>query len=261
MGSNGHTINMSASLSSEIQKNNERETEEAIKNEVYKCPVNKALKDHTGEFEKKIYKVTDGVHAAVGYTMANSILVVAPDGVIVIDTTESSERMKGIWQEFRKLSDKPLKAVIYTHYQAAHTGGTGAIVDDNSDIEIWAHRKWPGIREYHDTMLRGFMVVRTVRACGLNPLVLPPTEVPNLGIGPALQNVKITLIWPNKFMEGEGVQDVNIAGLHMQLVYIPGQTQCHMGVWIPSKKVFMPGEDIYRTFPTHMPFVELSQGM
>ena len=102
MGSSGHTINMSAASSSEIQRNNDRETEEAIKNEVYKCPVNKALKDHTGEFEKKVYKVTDGVHVAVGYALANSILVVAPDGVIVIDTTESSERMKEIWQELEK---------------------------------------------------------------------------------------------------------------------------------------------------------------
>ena len=73
---------MPASSSSEIQKNNGREQQEAIKNEVYKCPVNKALKDHTGEFEKKIYKVTDGVHVAVGYALANSILVVTPDGVI-----------------------------------------------------------------------------------------------------------------------------------------------------------------------------------
>ena len=98
-------------------------------------------------------------------------------------------------------------------------------------------------------MFKGFMVPRTVRTNALNPHVLPQTEIPNLGIGPALQGFRMTLVWPNKFMEGEGIQDVNIAGLHMQLVYIPGQTQCHMGVWIPSKKVFMPGEDIYRTFP------------
>ena len=96
---------MPAASGSEISKeNNGREKEEAIKNMVYTCPVNKALQDHTGEFEKKIYKVTDGVHVAVGYALANSILVVAPDGVIVIDTTECSEKMKEVWQEFRILT-------------------------------------------------------------------------------------------------------------------------------------------------------------
>ena len=246
-----HSVNIPASSGSETptEDKNGRDKEEAVKNKVYKCPVNKALKDHTGEFEKKIYKVTDGVHVAVGYALANSILVVAPDGMIVIDTTECSERMTEIWQEFRTISGKPLKAVIYTNHQADHTGGTEALVGDKSDIEIWAHRKFLGLREYHDTMFKGFMVPRTVRAYAINPLVMPPTEVPNVGIGPALCCHRMTLVWPNKFMEGEGVQDLNIAGLHLQLVYIPGQTECHMGVWIPSKKVFMPGEDIYRTFP------------
>jgi alkyl sulfatase BDS1-like metallo-beta-lactamase superfamily hydrolase len=32
-------------------------------------------------------------------------------------------------------------------------------------------------------------------------------------------------------------------------VHIPGETQCQMGVWVPSKKVFLPGDDFYKTFP------------
>ena len=64
---------------------------------------------------------------AVGYALANSILVEAPEGLIVIDTTESSATMKQIWQEFKKISDKPLKAVIYTHSKKDHMGGTEVI--------------------------------------------------------------------------------------------------------------------------------------
>ena len=44
LGNNGRTINMPVASGSEISKeNNGREKEEAIKNVVYKCPVNKAL--------------------------------------------------------------------------------------------------------------------------------------------------------------------------------------------------------------------------
>jgi glyoxylase-like metal-dependent hydrolase (beta-lactamase superfamily II) len=39
------------------------------------------------------------------------------------------------------------------------------------------------------------------------------------------------------------------SGLDLQLVYIPGETLCQMGVWIPSKRVFLPGDNFYRAFP------------
>ena len=68
--------------------------------------------------------MTDGVHVAVGYALANSILLEAPDGVIVVDTTESKASMGEIWLEFRKISDKPLKGIIYSHSHEDHVGGT-----------------------------------------------------------------------------------------------------------------------------------------
>ena len=35
----------------------------------------------------------------------------------------------------------------------------------------------------------------------------------------------------------------------MRLIHIPGETPDHIGVWIPSKQVFLPGDNIYRAFP------------
>ncbi len=34
-----------------------------------------SLLDHSAEFEQRVYEVTDGVHQAVGFDLANSILV------------------------------------------------------------------------------------------------------------------------------------------------------------------------------------------
>ena len=64
----------------------------------------------------------------MGYAIANSILLEAPEGLIVVDTTESANIMQEIWQEFRKISDKPLKGVIYTHSHTDHMGGTEVII-------------------------------------------------------------------------------------------------------------------------------------
>ncbi len=40
-----------------------------------------------------------------------------------------------------------------------------------------------------------------------------------------------------------------VSGLHLRLVHIPGESPDQMGVWIPDKKAFLCGDDLYRTFP------------
>ena len=40
-------------------------------------------------FEKGVYQVVDNVYVAIGYGLANSILIVGDGGNIIIDTTES----------------------------------------------------------------------------------------------------------------------------------------------------------------------------
>ena len=70
-------------------------------------------------------KVTDGVYVAVGYALANSILLEAPDGLIIVDTTESKYCGRAVMEEFRKIfPDQPVKAVIYTHSHEDHMAGT-----------------------------------------------------------------------------------------------------------------------------------------
>ena len=51
---------------------------------------------HSGEFRPEIIKVTEGVWVAVGYALANAILVEGTDGVIIIDTTESKSMSREI---------------------------------------------------------------------------------------------------------------------------------------------------------------------
>ena len=44
---------------------------------------------HSKEFQKELITVTDGVHVAVGYALANSILIECEMTNIIIDTTGS----------------------------------------------------------------------------------------------------------------------------------------------------------------------------
>src|SRR5271168_1432712 len=84
------------------------------------------LAQHTALFEKKIYHVTGNVYSAVGYSLGNSILIEGNDGVIVVDTLSSIEAARQVREEFRKITPKPVVAVIYTHFHPDHTSGVKA---------------------------------------------------------------------------------------------------------------------------------------
>ena len=60
---------------------------------------------------------------AIGYALANSIMIDAPEGLIIVDVTETVESGREIFTEFRKISKKPVKAIIYTHQHPDHTWG------------------------------------------------------------------------------------------------------------------------------------------
>ena len=93
---------------------------------------------HTAEFEQEVIEVTDGVWVAVGFALANSIMVEGDDGVIIIDVTESVEEAQAVWAAFRELTDKPIAALIYTHNHADHTfGGRGFVPE--GEMPAYAH--------------------------------------------------------------------------------------------------------------------------
>ena len=51
-----------------------------------------ALEAHTQEFEQQVIEVTEGVYVAIGYGLANSIMIEGEDGRIIVDVMESVQR-------------------------------------------------------------------------------------------------------------------------------------------------------------------------
>ncbi len=97
------------------------------------------LRAHSGEFRKEVIRVVDGVYVAVGFDLANVIMIDGPDGRIIVDTATGRDNASAIKAEFDKISTKPVKAIIYTHHHADHAGGASVFAGDDRP-EIYAHR-------------------------------------------------------------------------------------------------------------------------
>ena len=54
------------------------------------------LKLHTSEFKKEVIEVTEGVHMAVGFALANSMMIEGDGSNIIIDTTGSIETAREV---------------------------------------------------------------------------------------------------------------------------------------------------------------------
>ena len=67
------------------------------------------LFEHTNQFSTaEVIEVTEGVHVAIGYGLANSVLIEGTDGVIIVDTLESDEAARPVKEAFVAITDAPV---------------------------------------------------------------------------------------------------------------------------------------------------------
>jgi len=97
----------------------------------------------SGNFE--MVKVADGVYAAIrteppGLTVnGNSVFIVNDDDVVVVDTTLTPGTAKEELAALRKLTSKPVRYVINTHWHDDHLMGNQVYRDAFPGVEFIAH--------------------------------------------------------------------------------------------------------------------------
>lgn len=206
------------------------------------------LEAHTSEFERRVYRVTEGVYEAVGFGIANSILIEGKDGVIVVDALGTVESAAAVRAEFEKITRKPIVALIYTHNHGDHVFGARGFVPDGN-VDVYAHATTEYYINRVVNVIRPIISVRSARMFGDRLPREGPDRLINVGIGPFLEVGEGTLglIRPNRTFEDE--LEVQIAGVRLHLVHAPGETNDQIFVWLPDKRVLMPGDNVYKAFP------------
>lgn len=211
------------------------------------APTPEALTAHSAEFTRGVVKVTEGVYVAIGYGIANSIWLDGPDGAIVVDTTESVESARAVLAEFRKISAQPVKAIIYTHSHPDHIGGAAAFVPPGAQVPIYAQDDVARNMDKIASELQPIITRRSLRMYGAK---LPAGEFVNIGIGGFLDlhdGSTISTLRPTRTFADE--LDDTVAGIHFRLVHAPGETDDQLFVWLPERRILLPGDNFYKAFP------------
>ncbi|NNJ24308.1 alkyl/aryl-sulfatase [Alienimonas chondri] len=212
-----------------------------------------ALRAQGEQFEEEIVTVSDGVFVAVGYSPANVGLIVGENGAVVIDTGMSVDDGRRIAAEFRKLTDKPVRAIVFTHSHGDHTGGAAAFLElADEKPQVWAHENFGSEAR---PLLAGGVSFQRVRGARQAGFMLPPEDRINNGVAPARypkrggnafeagREVK-----PSQFLAEES-RTVEVGGVTIELVAAPGETNDELFVWHGASRTLFAGDNFYRSFP------------
>ncbi len=208
------------------------------------------LIEHSKEFEKTIisHETPGGkIHIAIGFGIANSIMVEGDNGNIIIDASDSVYEAAQIYTNFKKLNPNPVKAIIYTHNHGDHTFGAAYYLSVQEEKpKIIAHETTDFYMQRILGIINPIISTRSTRMFGT---ALPEEDVINVGIGKSLNVSKSPFGYLKPDTTFSDELKLQISGINIELYHAPGETNDQLFVWLPDHKSLMPGDNIYKTFP------------
>ncbi|WP_424970524.1 alkyl sulfatase dimerization domain-containing protein [Dinoroseobacter sp. S76] len=208
------------------------------------------LRAHDVEFEKRIYPLAPDVYLAVGYAASNVGLIIGTDGLIIVDTTESTAAAEQILAGFREITDKPVRTIIYTHSHRDHISGA-TVFAEGAEVEIIAHPEFESDLVGAETRPgpNKILLQRTARQFGIG--LEAGTERINLGLGPGdrpMKGMGQGFLPPTRAVTEDG-QVLDRCGTRLRFHFAPGECADTIAVELPAKGLLFSGDNFYASFP------------
>jgi alkyl sulfatase BDS1-like metallo-beta-lactamase superfamily hydrolase len=186
-------------------------------------------------------KLADGVWCIGGYSLANTTVIEAEDGLIVYDTGDTKEEAEHIRDAIKKISDKPVKVIIYSHSHYAL--GAGALVDNPDDVLVIGH---PKVNETVKTLMQGGGAPSAIPEVGpyMTPRVMIqlnsflPEEGPDAALSGRLDIGKPTAFIPANRTVKDG-EELDVLGIKMQFFTEYTSDDFNLTVYVPEKGLVM----------------------
>jgi alkyl sulfatase BDS1-like metallo-beta-lactamase superfamily hydrolase len=216
-----------------------------------KSEARRLLEARNTDLRQDIVRVAEGVYTAVGYSPANISMIVGSTGLVIVDTGMAPPHAAGALAEFRKISTLPVAAIILTHGHGDHTGGAAVFTRDASP-QVWARDNF-GSEDKAFTAAG--LKVQDQRGSRQGGFRLPPEQRINNGIAGVFYPPQGGAVFagnqpvkPTHTFAGAR-QTLEVAGLTLELVAAPGETDDQLYVWLPARKVLFSGDNFYGSWP------------
>jgi len=228
----------------------------------------KRLQERNKMFEPAVVQVAENVYTAIGYQVSANSMIVGDDGVVIVDPGQMPSAAQQVRAAFEEISSLPVRAIVYTHGHGDHTNGAPAFFEPGTGIEVWARDNYgsepalvrrkglgPGLRASNS---QGFDLPLEQRM-GIG-IAIPPARRPQGNMmqdglrrpgAPAARPAPAQVRPTHKFSEER--KALEIAGIRLELVAAPGETQDQLYVWLPDQRVVFAGDNFYQSWPNVYP--------
>jgi alkyl sulfatase BDS1-like metallo-beta-lactamase superfamily hydrolase len=193
----------------------------------------------------RVEQITDRVFVAIGFDLANTILVRTDAGNVIVDVGMSPARAAPVREALLRRSPGPVAAIIYTHSHIDHVGGASVWADPG--VPIWSTAAFADhfIKQYG-----AFRRAEARRGAAQFGAHVSEDSLPCSALGrrPDLDAATATgARFPTHTFTG--AHDLVIGGVRLHLREAHGETHDHLFVHLPDEGVVLPGDDFYRAFP------------
>ncbi|MFI8875802.1 alkyl sulfatase dimerization domain-containing protein [Streptomyces sp. NPDC055243] len=217
----------------------------------YAPTVPRAMSDHSRTMDPGVFEIVGKrIYQIFGYALSALTLVVGDDGLILIDPPEDVEKGERQLEEIRKISDLPVKAIVYSHWHTDHYAGVKAFVSqeqvDAGECQIIAHR------DFMANVLAGsatgpLLAARVEYSLGTLLETGPEGRV-NGGLGPDFVMQTLSLIAPTVLIDD--TLEHTVAGVRMVHSWAPSEAIDEIITWFPDQGVLQSAEVIQgESFP------------
>lgn len=208
------------------------------------------LREHARYLEEQLIQIGETPvwdYNTPNQGFGNVLMIEGDDGLIIVDTTTAHEHAAVAAAKFKKISDKPVKAIIYTHHHVDHVSGAGAFasVDDVAagTVKVIAAKNFLRELEDENQVTAPIMGVRALYMYG--QLLDPVTDGRDYHVsccGYTIAGERTSYIPPTHFVDDH--EEITIAGVNLVLFQTGGESASHLAVWLPDHKVMLTGDEV-----------------
>jgi uncharacterized sulfatase len=209
------------------------------------------LTERSKEFRQDVVQVTNNVYTFTGYSVQPVSMIIGEDGLVIVDTGLDTISAQKILTDMRKISDLPIRAIIFTHGHGDHTGGLPVFAAESSP-EIWARHN---LGDENYAFEHAGLEINKKRGARQGGFLLPPEKRINNGVAQAYYPKRGGAVFsadkslkPNKHLS-EDRKTIEVAGIKLDLVAVNGETKDGLYVWYPEQRVLFSGDNFYKSWP------------